>query len=60
MLDVPAFCLSAKALSSSSISALGAFFGAFKGLAFPPVVGLIEEGHKFEDETNLLCQRHPF
>ena len=34
--NLPAFCFSWKALSSSSISAFGAFFGCFKGLALPP------------------------
>jgi hypothetical protein len=34
---LPAFCFSWKALSSSSNSAFGAFFGALSGLALPPV-----------------------
>ncbi len=40
-LRIPAFCFSWNALSSSSSSPFGAFFGAFKGFALPPVVGLV-------------------
>jgi hypothetical protein len=37
VISPPAFCFSWNALSSSSNSPFGAFFGCFKGFALPPV-----------------------
>lgn len=62
VLDEPAFCFSWNALSSSSISPFGAFFGAFKGLALPPTAGSVEvRGFRYvNSETYRLYQHLPY
>lgn len=57
---IPALCFSLNARSSSSSSPLGAFFGAFKGLALPPIAGLTMWGKVEENviQTCSVCSSH--
>jgi hypothetical protein len=58
--ELPALCFSWNALSSSSISPFGAFLGAFKGLAFPPVdqVRIADQAEEVGRHTSSVNASH--